>query len=188
MTMEDASNKWHIQCNARLNTSCTADDTGQASGPGWHTTIGNPQLEPLYPRVGTRIENYTLLVMNWNCNWKATVGTATGNYYIMCSALYNVQCTCLSWHSIQINIFQAIESTISWLMTVPICRSLTKAIVTKWSATKRWSEQIVPHSDVFFLFQFFWNRGIWWLCICFSLFIQDLLSMDLPSNVCSSWT
>ena len=65
-----------------------------------------------------------------------------------------MHCTCLSWHTIQINIFQAIESTISWLMTVPICRSLTKAIVTRWSATKRWSEQIVPHSDVFFISTF----------------------------------
>ena len=87
MTMEDARNKWHIQCNARLNTSCTAENTGQASGPGWHTTIGNPQLEPqletiLNSKVGTTIESYTFLVKNWNYNRKSTVGTAIGNYYI----------------------------------------------------------------------------------------------------------
>ena len=76
-------------------------------------------------------------------------------WYIMCSALHNIH-VCLD--TIQINIFQAIESTISWLMTVPICRSLTKAIVTKWSATKRWSEQIVPHADVFFISTFL-KRG-----------------------------
>ena len=68
-------------------------------------------------------------------------------------------------------------------MTVPICRSLTKAIVTKWSATMRWSEQIVPHSDVFFNFDFF-ETGTFDDC-AFVFYIQELLSVDLHCNACS---
>ena len=89
--------------------------------------------------------------------------------------------------TIQINIFQAIESTISWLMTVPICRSLTKAIVTKWSATKRWSEQIVPRADVFFDFDFSEHLMILYLFLTLHTGIA-LYGGPLQTNACSRST